>query len=512
MFETAELGRSIAKRTYRAAVPHLRADLLRAQNELRLAEDFSVIVVVNGVDGAGKSETVNILHEWMDPRYLAAHAFTPPTDEERERFPTWRFWRLLPPRGRIGIFFGSWYSAPILQRAYGRTSEHEHAASLERINTFEKMLVDDGTLLLKYWFHLSKKTQRKRLKTLSRDPKQRWRVTDTDWKHFKRYDDFIQVSAGVLRETSTAEAPWTVVEGADANYRELTVSRHLLRSIIRHAEETARTRRGRRKPPPPRATKSSTHGPKQPTILTTLDMTRTLRRKDYKRQMLDRRGTLNLLSRKLEKAGLSAILVFEGADAAGKGGAIRRITRAIDARHYQVIPIAAPNDEERARHYLWRFSRHLPRAGHMTIFDRSWYGRVLVERVEGFAREDEWRRAYTEINEFEQVMSDHGMAIVKFWLQIDKDEQLRRFREREKTSYKKYKITKEDYRNRSRWALYEEAVDEMVARTSSTFAPWTLVEANDKYYARVKVMDATIAALTGALARATRGRRKKKKS
>jgi polyphosphate:AMP phosphotransferase len=509
MFETAELGRSIAKRTYRAAVPRLRAELLRVQNELRVAEDFSVIVVVNGVDGAGKGETVNILHEWMDPRYLAAHAFAPPTDEERERFPMWRFWRVLPPRGRIGIFFGSWYSEPILRMAYGRTSDHEFAAALGHINTFEKTLADDGTLLLKYWFHLGKKAQRKRLKALSRDPKQRWRVTKTDWKHFKRYDDFIQVSAGALRETSTAEAPWTVVEGTDANYRDVTVGRHLLRSIIRHTEKATRARRTRRKPPSPGATKSGALGPRQPTILSTLDLTRTLRRKDYKRHMLDRSGALNLLSRKLEKAGLSAILVFEGADAAGKGGAIRRVTRAIDARRYTVVPIAAPNDEERARHYLWRFSRHLPRAGHMTIFDRSWYGRVLVERVEGFAREDEWRRAYTEISEFEQLMSDHGMAIVKFWLQIDKDEQLRRFREREKTPYKKYKITKEDYRNRSRWALYEDAVDEMVARTSSTFAPWTLVEANDKYHARMKVMDATIATLEGALARAKRGRRKR---
>jgi polyphosphate kinase 2 (PPK2 family) len=182
------------------------------------------------------------------------------------------------------------------------------------------------------------------------------------------------------------------------------------------------------------------------------------------------------------------ILVFEGWDAAGKGGVIRRITAAMDARDYRVIPIAAPNDEERAHHYLWRFWRQIPGAGRMTIFDRSWYGRVLVERVEGFATEAEWTRAYAEIVDFEQQLYDHRALILKFWIHIDSAEQLKRFRSRQDTPYKDYKITEEDYRNRERRNDYELAANEMLGRTWTEYAPWHLVEGNDKRFARIKVL------------------------
>ena len=182
------------------------------------------------------------------------------------------------------------------------------------------------------------------------------------------------------------------------------------------------------------------------------------------------------------------ILALEGWDAAGKGGAIRRVTHALDARMYRVIPIAAPTDEERAHHYLWRFWRHLPRLGRITIYDRTWYGRVLVERAEGFASEAEWMRAYKEINEFEEQLTEHGIVLVKYWLHISADEQLERFKERETAPWKQYKITPEDYRNREKMNLYEQAASDMIARTSTEFSPWTLVEANDKRYARIKVL------------------------
>jgi polyphosphate kinase 2 (PPK2 family) len=223
-------------------------------------------------------------------------------------------------------------------------------------------------------------------------------------------------------------------------------------------------------------------------VLDNLDLDQRLDNARFDVKVAEQQSRLNLLQRRARQQGVSTIVVIEGWDAAGKGGAIRRVTGALDARDYQVIPIAAPTDEERAHHYLWRFWRHLSRAGRITIFDRSWYGRVLVERVESLAEESEWMRAYGEITQFEEQLVAHGILLIKFWLHISKDEQLRRFRERGRTSYKQWKITDEDWRNRARWADYTVAVNDMVARTSTRIAPWTLVEANDKNFARVKVL------------------------
>ncbi|MBI3982057.1 MAG: polyphosphate:AMP phosphotransferase [Gemmatimonadetes bacterium] len=477
MFETAELNRKISKEVYDAEEPKLRTALLEAQERLKGAK-FSVIVVIGGVDGAGKGETINALHEWMDARYFDTHAFAAPSDEERERPPSWRFWRVLPAKGRVGIFFGSWYTDPILNRVFGETGKGAFEAALQRINGFEKMLVDDGTLLVKWWFHLSEKAQAKRLKSLEKDPATSWRVTKADWKHFKMYDKFRRVSERALRETSTGEAPWFVIEGVDHRYRTLTAGRDLLERLA------ARLDAGPKPPPtpPPRVQGD----PK--TILDTLDLSKKLSDNKYDRELERSQGRLNLLWRRVKADGRSAVLVFEGWDAAGKGGAIRRITPALDARDYHVISVAAPTDEEKARHYLWRFWRHLARAGRFTIFDRSWYGRVLVERVEGFAREEEWRRAYNEINQFEEQLTEHGIALIKYWLHIDADEQLRRFQGREQIAFKKYKITHEDYRNREKMHDYELAANEMIERSNTEDAPWVLVEANDKRHARIKIL------------------------
>lgn len=224
------------------------------------------------------------------------------------------------------------------------------------------------------------------------------------------------------------------------------------------------------------------------TVLSGLDMTLQLPKRDYRAQLKECQARLNHLHREALKQKLSTILLFEGPDAAGKGGAIRRITAALDARYYEVIPIAAPTDEERAQHYLWRFWRHLSRAGRITIFDRSWYGRVLVERIEGFAAEDEWRRAYAEINEFEEQLTEHGIVLVKYWIHITRDEQLERFKAREKTPYKRWKLTGEDWRNREKWNAYAVAVNDIIEHNSTHNAPWTIVEGNDKCYARIKVV------------------------
>ena len=481
MFESAELGHAIAKSVYARQVPKLREALLDAQYDLFRNGRFPVIILIGGVDGAGKGETLNILNEWMDPRHIRTVAFGEPTDEESERPYMWRFWRELPPKGKIGILFGHWYTQPIVDRVYGATRQSRLVQSIEGIVRFERMLTDEGALLLKFWFHLSKAQQKKRLKSLERDRATRWRVTDTDWERFKLYDKFRKVSEFTLRNTSSAEAPWVVVEGADAYYRHLTVGKTLLAAMRERLDQKPVRRVEDRVPPIPRALDRRD-------VLNALDLSLALDVKQYAEARAAYQGRLNRLSRHPKFAKRSAILVFEGNDAAGKGGAIRRVTAALDARQYRIVPIAAPTEEERAQPYLWRFWRHVPRRGRFAIFDRSWYGRVLVERVEGLCTEADWARAYGEINDFEQQLTGKGAIVLKFWLAISKEEQYRRFEEREKTAFKRFKITPEDWRNREKWEAYEDAVCDMVDRTSTAIAPWTLVEANDKHYARIKIL------------------------
>ncbi len=488
-FEVVETGATLDKAAWDAKVPKLRTALLEAQYRVLQAERFAVVVVIGGVDGAGKGETVNLLSEWMDPRHIRAHAIGEPTDEELQRPPMWRFWRRLPPKGKIGVFFGSWYTQPIVARAMGESSKAELDAAMEEARRFETMLAREGVLVVKYWFHLSKKAQKKRLEELESSSKTRWRVTKEDWRRFERYDDFAKASARALRVTSTDDAPWTLVDGTDPRHRAVFVGEHLLAALTRKLEET----NGKAKPPKAeaagkKAKKKRVEPAAKTPIVRALDLTKRLDEDEYEEDLLKYQRKLALLTRAKGFAKLSPVLVFEGADAAGKGGAIRRITQALDARVYDVIPIAAPSDEERAQPYLWRFWRRAPRDGKLAMFDRSWFGRVVVERVEGFASEDDWRRAYDEINDFEAQLARAGCPIAKLWLQISPEEQLRRFQEREKTKWKRFKITPEDWRNREKAGEYEIAASEMIERTSTEHAPWTLVEADDKRWARVKVL------------------------
>jgi polyphosphate:AMP phosphotransferase len=507
MFEAAELGRSVSKAEYRKQAPQLRSELLTAQIAMRSAP-FPVIVVLAGVDGAGKGETVNLLQSWLDPRWVVTRAFGPPSEEEAERPEFWRYWLALPPRGRIGFYLSSWYSRPVLDRVYRRISGSAFDQKLTRIVDFERTLVEDGALLLKFWMHLDKGGQKKRLTKLQKDALSRWRVTKLDWKHWRMYDRFVDAGEHTIRATSRADASWVIVEGADANYRTLTVGSAILDAIRERlaAVATAAPVPARAKAAsivaPTAAPAAAQRGPRAPaptTILGHLDMTQKVAPRKEAEHTERFQGRLSRLQRRATDQGISTVIVFEGWDAAGKGGAIRRVTAALDARNYQVIPIAAPSDEERARHYLWRFWRHLSRAGRVTIFDRSWYGRVLVERVEGFATEREWTRAYSEINQFEDQLVEHGIVLVKFWLHVTPDEQLRRFKERQKIEWKRWKITDEDWRNRKRWPAYEIAVNEMIERTSTRHAPWTLVEANDKAFARLKVLRTVCGRLEAAL-------------
>lgn len=480
MFESAEIGHQIDKATYKAAVPVLRAALLEAQVDLHENKKIPVVVLISGQDGAGKGETINVLYEWMDPRFISTLAFSEPSDEERERPAMWRYWRSLPPKGRVGIFAGSWYSDPIRERIQGDISLKELDARADQINRFEAMLVNEGALVLKFWFHLTKEGQKKRLKALESDPKTAWRVTQWNWDRLKTYDQLQEVAGHFLRMTNTPYAPWVVVEGTDDRYRSLTVGQVLLEALRCKLASTQK-----QAPPVAPIVRVDTDGRN---VLSELDLKLALEEKPYEQELAQWQGRLSELVRDERFKGRSLVCAFEGADAAGKGGAIRRIGAAMDARQYQVIPVAAPTEEERAQPYLWRFWRHLPRQGRVAIFDRTWYGRVLVERVEGFCTENDWLRAYTEINDFEHEMAEAGVIVVKFWLQISQEEQLRRFKEREKIEFKRFKITQEDWRNREKWDQYQQAICDMVERTSTGNAPWTLVEANDKNYARVKIL------------------------
>jgi len=351
--------------------------------------------------------------------------------------------------------------------------------------------VNEGALVLKFWFHLSKEAQKKRMTDLEKNPLTRWRATKQDWKRFGYYDQFRAVSEYVLRETSTGETPWLVVEGADQNYCSLTVAKQVLQAL---QERLANPEPHRR-----------IHGAPLPTpidnlrIIDTLDLTRTIPRKIYDQELEKWQGKLAKLFRHKGFQNRSALAVFEGMDAAGKGGAIRRITAALDARQYDVIPIAAPTEEERAQPYMWRFWRHLPRHGKLAVFDRSWYGRVLVERVEEFCSQPAWMRAYREINDFEEQLVESGVIVVKFWLTISQEEQLRRFKERENIAFKRFKITEDDWRNRERWDDYVRAASDMIERTGTQLAPWTMVEAEDKNYARIKVLKTLCEAIEKAL-------------
>ncbi len=481
MFEAAELGRKVSKEDYAAAVLKLRAELLQAHFALKDTK-IPVVMIVSGAEAAGKGAVIHRLNEWLDPRGVDTHSFWRSSEEEAERPDYWRFWRALPRRGRIGIFFGSWYSQPILARVHRKIKSGQFDQAMDRIAFFERMLVDDGALIVKFWYHLSRKQQRKRLEELEADPNTRGQVLPVDWRHYKLYHRFLAVGEAAIRRTDAGHAPWHLVEAADRRYRELTTGQVLLAALRERLGQTggaASPARAARKPAPAKA---------RVTILDRVDLKQRLTAQDYAKQLERFQGKLTRLAWAAYAKKVSTVALFEGWDAAGKGSAIRRVTQAIDPRLYRIVPIAAPTDEERAHHYLWRFWRHLPRAGMTTIYDRSWYGRVLVERVEGFAREDEWSRAYLELNDFEEQLSQHGIALLKFWIQISKEEQLRRFKERQTVPFKQYKITDEDWRNRGKWDAYKAAVNDMVTHTSTTFAPWTLVAGNDKKFARVQIL------------------------
>ena len=514
MFEQAEKGLTLSDRAYETTVRHLRSKLLSAHFALRNT-GRQVVVIVSGADGAGKGELVHRLNEWLDPRGVVTHAFWDASDEDEERPHFWRFWRAMPGKGRVGIFFGSWYTRPIIERVSKLRRKREFVPELDRIVDFERMLSLGGTTFVKLWMHLAKATQREKLEQGDKEG----RLGPDDWDHFKAYDRYREVSERALVHTNEPWAPWHVIDASDRRYREVEAGKLLLAAILTATATATAFTTGAQgaqgaQGPATGGRKTSVRrrsatiaaraaGPPRwvagPSLLQAIDLKQKLSVTEYEREMRSLQERLSGLAWAAREQQVATVLAFEGWDAAGKGSAIRRLTQAIDPRLHRVIGIAAPTDEERAQHYLWRFWRQIPRDGRIAIFDRSWYGRVLVERVEGFAPVADWDRAFGEINAFERQLTDHGVAVAKFWIHISADEQLKRFKERERVVYKQFKITAEDWRNREKMPAYREAVEEMLARCTAPDATWTVVAGNDKRFARVQILRAIADRLERAL-------------
>lgn len=486
MLETAEIGQSLDRPAYDKMVPDLRTKLIQAQLSLREA-GFPVIIIVTGDDLAGRREVVDLLSEWMDPRFIDTQSFGEVSEHEKAHPLFWRYWQALPPAGRIAVLTNAWPTYLLAKRLTGKLGRKQAAQFAIEGRAFETTLSDEGALILKIYLHLPPK-QLRRL-TASFDGPLLSQEATVLRKHLQKHTGrTLAVIEQTLAETTIPQCPWNVIESADRHYRNVTVGRLVLDRI----NEQIKRRRARK--PAARAVIVGASAETR-TILDTVDLSVKLSDPEYQRRMGDLKTRLNDLAISAHKKRIGVVAAFEGWDASGKGGTIRRLVQSMNAPLYRVIPIAAPSADERAYHYLWRFWKHIPPRGRFVVFDRTWYGRVLVERVEGFATEPQWRRAYDEINDFERQLTDDGMILLKFWLHISKDEQLRRFKERERVPFKRYKIGPDDYRNRQKWNQYDVAVNEMIARTSTPTAPWHIIPSNDKQYARVKVLSEVVKAM-----------------
>jgi len=489
MFKAAEIGHSVGKADFDEEVAELRVELLRLQDAVADAS-FPVVIIIDGDDRVGCNAVLNRLHEWMDARFIHATAFEHPPNIQRVRPPFWQYWNALPQRGRVGVMLGAWTQSVLARVVDGDLDPVHIDRESIHIRNFERALSEDGALVIKLWIHLPKKELRKRVKKAKALEPTETFVRKWDRRLSKNHDEAMRHAARILRLTGAGHALWNVIESTCRRHRDLSAARVVQKALQRRLDLEAANAASPREPAPP---DRIDHDPL--TILDRVDLTLSLDRDAYREQLANLQLRLARASKMASAARISTVAVFEGADAAGKGGAIRRLTAAMDAAHYRVIPIGAPTEIERKYHYLWRFWRHIPRDGYATIFDRSWYGRVLVERVEGFARREEWKRAYAEINDFEEQLVEHGAIVLKFWLHIDQDEQLSRFQEREKIPFKLFKITDEDYRNRERAHDYELAANDMFERTSTDIATWNIIPANSKWYARIKVLETYVHAL-----------------
>ncbi len=499
MLELIDLDQTISKEDYDKQFPLLEQELGECQRLARSA-GVPVIVVFEGWDAAGKGTIINRLTQAIDPRGFKVHSVLPPNETERFHPWMWRFWTKLPAAGEWAICDRSWYRHVLEDYLEGAIDKHEVPQAREDIRQFEQELSDSGAVIVKFWLHISKREQKKRFKQLLDSRATAWKVGKAERRQHRHYDQWLPAVEEMIVQTNSAAAPWTIVAASQRRFARVTAFRTLIAAV-----REALAQRAASSPLPPSGEGQGVGvddaGPPAGTILGRVDSSLSIDREAYEVQREELNQRLLKAEHELYIARIPAVICYEGWDAGGKGGNIKRLTLGLDPRGYEVVPIAAPTKEEKAHHYLWRFWRCIPKAGHITIFDRTWYGRVLVERVEGFCSEADWKRAYDEINQFERQLTDFGAVLVKFWLQIDAAEQLRRFQERQNTPYKQWKITDEDWRNREKRPLYEPAVDEMLRRTSTPHAPWTILEANCKYYARIKALRTVAEALEKAVGR-----------
>ena len=498
MLEHIDLARRVRKKDFKAAEDEWDIRLGQLQRAAHEA-NIPIVIVFEGWDAAGKGTLINNLILPLDPRGLKVYSTLEPTEEESLRPFLWRPWIRTPQRGRVAIFDRSWYRQLLTERVEGGLKGAPLHRAIEDIQAFERQLADDGAVLIKLFLHISKDEQAKRFKKLRKKKTTAWRVTKSDLARHRKYDEYLAAANEMLTETDAEHAPWTIIEAHDERFATLkifnTAALAIERALGQAGEQPASPSA------PPAAEKAEMPDELRSSILEDVDLTQSLEKPEYKDRLDAAQKKLRKLEHRIYMERIGVAIVYEGWDAAGKGGNIRRLTRELDPRGYEVVPIAAPNDIEKAHHYLWRFWTQVPKAGHITIFDRSWYGRVLVERVEGFCSETEWRRAYREINEMERHITNFGHLLLKFWLHISPAEQLARFEARQQTEHKQWKITEEDWRNRERWDDYDAAVEEMLFRTSTPQAPWTIVESNCKRFARVKTIETVCDAIETALKR-----------
>ena len=492
MLEKVDLTKRVSKEDYKEKMPQLEAKLGRLQRECK-ALGIPIMIVFEGFGAAGKGLQIGRLIQSMDPRGFEVHPIKNETEEEQMHPFMWRFWTKTPAKGRIVIFDGSWYRRVLIDRFEKRTKNKELADAFHSINSFEEQLADDGTLIIKLFLDIDKKEQKKRFEKLAKNKETAWRVTQGDKERNAHYDEYAAMMEDMLFKTDTDYAPWTIIESMDKRFATLKIYTSVITAMEGQIEKVEREKAEKKQKGAPQMDADMRE--LQVSILSKADLSLSYTREEYKEKLDKLQKKMEKLHGELYRRRIPVVLGFEGWDAGGKGGAIKRLTERMDPRGYVVNPTASPNDIEKAHHYLWRFWRAMPKDGHVAIFDRTWYGRVMVERIEGFCTTEEWKRAYKEINDMEKDLHDAGAIVIKFWMHIDKDEQERRFTERQQNPEKQWKITDEDWRNREKWDLYEDAVNEMLMRTSTDYAPWVVVEGNNKYYARVKVLKTVVDAI-----------------
>lgn len=506
MLEKVDLTKSMDKTEYKAKMPGLKARLGELQRQCK-SQNIPVIIVFEGFGASGKGLQIGKVIQSLDPRGFQVHAVKGETEEEQMHPFLWRFWNKTPERGRIAVFDGSWYRRVLIDRFDKKTRKKEITEAYQSICSFEKQLTDDGCVMIKLLLDIDQKEQKKRFEKLKCSKETAWRVTKGDLERNARYEEYAQMMEEMLQITDTDYAPWTIIPAMDRRFATVKVYTVVIKALEERLEQLKKEK-AKEKAAEAIAEMSSeessvlepnrqetTGEGLQESVLDKMDLTLSLSREEYEEQLKKLQKRIKVLHGEVYRRRIPVVLCFEGWDAGGKGGAIKRLTEKMDPRGFVVNPTASPNDIEKAHHYLWRFWRAMPKDGHIAIFDRTWYGRVMVERIEGFCTKQEWQRAYKEINDMEKDLSDEGAVVLKFWMQIDQEEQERRFTARQENPEKQWKITEEDWRNREKWDQYKEAVDEMLIRTSTEYAPWIVVEGNDKYYARIKVIQSVVQAI-----------------